>query len=461
MPLPITRYELDPTGTNRDNLIEGELHTLSTRDLRAVAPEHGAYFTESLVVYDNVNNTPLVRNVDYVCTELAQEASLKYGKEICFLILIVNKNITSTIRINYQCLGGPYTNAVDEMITLYESAISDNRPVDWSNVLNKPYGYPPALHSHILADVVGFEALIDSLDRISRSIVLSNIPAFEYLLNLIENSFEKLDAKTRDLIADIIRPLLDHLTDYNNPHRVNKEQVGLGLVENLPLATDEDIERQNEVEKYVTLRQIIKLIRDMLISVSITTNKQIMFRDDEMICNITTRGVSEGTELFWKIRHNGTEDRCFEKLSGSFYVESDSGVFKIYSKGVKLDILTGKFDIVISKNPDYNDGVLAIKRNLLLDTSKFINEGADDLFLHRFNEDKIDAERLFISLATHDYQESLRLIVSSHRRLLPNPFYLPADNSLRPKAMAGIVSAEEIYLESGMHKYINIPRSIR
>ena len=105
MALPITRYELDTTGQNRSNLVEGEIHTLSSRDLRAAAPRHGPYFKESMIVYDNVKNTPLKLNVDYVCTELMKEATLRIGKEICCIVLIINKEVSSQIRLTYQAVG--------------------------------------------------------------------------------------------------------------------------------------------------------------------------------------------------------------------------------------------------------------------------------------------------------------------------------------------------------------------
>ncbi len=46
--------------------------------------------------------------------------------------------------------------------------------------------------------------------------------------------------------------LLQHLVNYNNPHRVTAEQVGLGNVSNLPVLTQTDLETNNYGNKYVT-----------------------------------------------------------------------------------------------------------------------------------------------------------------------------------------------------------------
>ena len=52
--------------------------------------------------------------------------------------------------------------------------------------------------------------------------------------------------KVSDLISE-------HIKDTKNPHEVDKEQVGLGLVENLPVVTQEDMASEKGVFKYVTL----------------------------------------------------------------------------------------------------------------------------------------------------------------------------------------------------------------
>ena len=69
---------------------------------------------------------------------------------------------------------------------------------------------------------------------------------------------------TYDLLAQAIQSLgllltpsqqqqlLQHLVNYNNPHRVTAEQVGLGNVANFPPLTETDLENNNYGNKYVT-----------------------------------------------------------------------------------------------------------------------------------------------------------------------------------------------------------------
>lgn len=188
---PIIRYQEDGTGTNPDNAVVGEIKTLSNRAIRAVAPLYGPFFTQSLVIYDDVNNRQLVRGVDFQVVELLQSASLRFGKEICQLILIINSNVNERVRYNYQTLGGLFQNSMDNLVNLYETVMADNRPVDWTNVLNKPTQYPPALHQHMLMDIYGFEPVVVELERIRNAIVLSNVPAFEALVDWVKANANK------------------------------------------------------------------------------------------------------------------------------------------------------------------------------------------------------------------------------------------------------------------------------
>jgi hypothetical protein len=183
--LPIVRYALDPTGHNVDNAVSGEVKNLSPAQIRAAATTYGPFFTESLTVYDHSNNRLLVRGVDYQCIEMLQEATLRFGKEIAQLILIINPAVSSSVRLNYQVLGGHYQNNNDALVNIYNTYMMDDRPVDWSNVLNKPLEYTPSLHAHLLEDLVGFEPVVVALERIRNAIVLSDVPAFEALIDWV------------------------------------------------------------------------------------------------------------------------------------------------------------------------------------------------------------------------------------------------------------------------------------
>lgn len=285
MPAQTIAFNQDATGTNPANLVIGEIVLLTPGlSVRGAAPIYGAFYTESVVVHDVANNALLVRGVDYQCVELLQDATLKFGKEICMMILIINPLVSASIRIDYQVVGGSFQNAAGQMVNLYETVIKDNRVIDWLAILNKPLEYNPALHQHLLADVYGFEAVVTALERIRNAIILSDVPAFESLaqwcmdqinivkasVNLVENlpvvTVDEVSAGlpvhsylTHDRLLTITEPLNTHAANLLNPHNTSAQQIGLGSVENLAVVTNADIALGVPVHKYVTHDMLLKI----------------------------------------------------------------------------------------------------------------------------------------------------------------------------------------------------------
>lgn len=185
---PLIRYPLDPTGLNQDNYVSGEIKTLTTAQLRAIAPKYGPFFTEGFTAYDNGNGRILVKGVDFQIVDLLQSATLKFGKEIAQVVLIINPNVSSSVRINYHVLGGAFQGNAEGLVALYDVIMQDGRPVDWTNVLNKPTQYTPTLHNHMLEDVYGFEPLVVAMERIRNALILSDVPAFEALIDWVKRN---------------------------------------------------------------------------------------------------------------------------------------------------------------------------------------------------------------------------------------------------------------------------------
>ena len=185
-------YSLDITGRNPSNLSIGEIITLSTKTIRASCPQYGAYFTNSLVVYDNVTNVQLVRGTHYLCSQLLQDASSNYGQEIALVILIVDPTVSSTIRINCQYLGGGYEQTATVLANLQQNISNVQGPINWVDVLNKPAEFNPSVHNHSLDQVYGFETIVTAIERLGNTIVLADAPAFQYVTEWVYQQIANL-----------------------------------------------------------------------------------------------------------------------------------------------------------------------------------------------------------------------------------------------------------------------------
>ena len=226
------RYAEDLTGTNPDNRVEGEVITLNNRPIRIAMPKYGPFYTESLTVYDNVTQQPLTKGVHYRIPSIVQEATLQTGKEVADFILIIDENVSSTIRCTTQVLGGGWQRNIDNLIAIYESYLNDSRTVDWvSGIYNKPDTYPPPVHPTWLSEIFGFGPVTVELERIANAIQLGNAPAFELIIEAVLSRgatiAEMNDGKPLDKLVTL-EGLLYVLDKYNfNSTKLTPEVLAL------------------------------------------------------------------------------------------------------------------------------------------------------------------------------------------------------------------------------------------
>jgi hypothetical protein len=200
---PLLRYPLDITGVNPDNFVSAEPHTLQPVLFKALATTYGAFYTDSVIVTDTLNNRVLAKDVHFVCTELLDAVSELYGKEVCYLILITDPTVSTQVSVSYQALGGPYTRSADAIVNIYNLITNDTRPAEWPNIIGKPDRFVPGPHLHDIGDVYGFEYLVNSMERIRRAIQLSDSPVFEQVLDYIDRELEQVKQTVKARIDQI------------------------------------------------------------------------------------------------------------------------------------------------------------------------------------------------------------------------------------------------------------------
>lgn len=268
---PLYVFALDKTGTAAENLVSGEIHTPPPRQIRPIAPKYGPYFTESLQLFDNTTNRLLVRDTDYLCVELLQDAAAMYGKEICSLILVINTAVSANIRVSYQVLGGLYSKNTQALVDFMNDLALDSRPVTWPDLINKPDQFIPADHLHDIEDVYGFEYVTAMLERIRQAILLGTTEELQQLISYIDQAIAAAVATTSSNAS----ALNNHITNVSNPHQDTKVHIGLGSVINLGLATQTDIASLMALadnaplstidpDKYVSLQTLLAFKRTLL-----------------------------------------------------------------------------------------------------------------------------------------------------------------------------------------------------
>lgn len=202
-------YPLDNNGTAATNKVTAELHTVTAvnnRNYHYLIPTFAPFFANSVKLFKRVgqNLTPLVENVDWQPAAQFMGASTVTAKPVYGAISLLDISYTGQIEIGeYQTLGGEYTLDVEKMTQVIADIVFNPRGASWEQITNLQKMFPPLDHPWDFADMVGQTEVVEALNAIHDAIMAGHGLSLE-----------------------------DHLRDFDNPHRTNKNQVGLPLVEN-------------------------------------------------------------------------------------------------------------------------------------------------------------------------------------------------------------------------------------
>lgn len=332
--IPVVRYPFDPTGLDRNNLVLDEQHTLSPNKVRVFAPNYGPFYSESLRVLDKVTLQPLQAH-QYKAVELLKEATVKTGKEVCAVVLILDENVSANVEVSYQNVGGLYMNDSSAIASMYETVIKDNRPVDWENVLNKPYEYPPSLHRHLLHEIYGFEPVVVALERIHNAIILGNIPAFERLIQWVKDYMKGLE----DRVAFLENKKLDVVTE---------EEIIAGVGNGKAVSFE---------------RLLFALDKFNFNGTTITPMSAVTKNSSVVQFDVQTTNVNDYTSLYWTIEHINTDDTDFGTVAGQFTMIAGKGSFNITLTKSSVDEELEQFRVVVRR--EGIDGPVMGKTSLL------------------------------------------------------------------------------------------------
>lgn len=217
MPTPAPNtYPFDGSGTAATNLVSNENQSLTLtnyRDYNFVIPNFAPFFADNLKVKhkETVTSplTTLTEGIDYYPALSFVGATRATAKPVYGAISFTNLKLTGFLEITYQTVGGEWTLSVQKITELAANVIYNPRTTTWETLVNVPAYFPPLDHAWKLDDLVGQKEVLAGLDSIEKAIL------------------------NRDTDAN----LLAHATNYSNPHRTSKSQVGLAKVMNYAPAT--------------------------------------------------------------------------------------------------------------------------------------------------------------------------------------------------------------------------------
>ena len=246
-----TIFPFDPTAKALTNKVVNELHTLNTpssySDFHFIIPRNAPFFRDSLKVISVSTGLELVEGVDYVCSHRFHSATLSTGMSVFGSVTFYDRLYKDTVRLEYQTIGGDWLISSDKIVEILSNSTINPRITTWEQVVNPPYQFPPIDHEFNIEDFTGAKDIVDYLKFIRDAILAKGEGGGEI-----------------------------HFVDYSNPHRTNKHHVGLGQVENMPLASEDDarngIQKIGYMTPYLTKLAIESLVKSGLDSHSALTD---------------------------------------------------------------------------------------------------------------------------------------------------------------------------------------------
>lgn len=209
--MPTYTYPYDPTGLLPSNRIVNEIFTVQPRlnpeDALFIVPRATPFFKYSLIVRTGVNegSPTLVEGVDYILTHHFVEATEALNVPIYGSIMFLNPLYTGVVYVTYQTLGGAYTlddySIVEDITRRYHNILF----VTFTEIAGLPVSFPPDGHAHNPNDLTGMGDVVNALTS----------------------------------LAFTLQTPANPLPAPNHGH--TPPQVGLGNLQNYPLATLQDV----------------------------------------------------------------------------------------------------------------------------------------------------------------------------------------------------------------------------
>lgn len=235
-------YAFDPTGRDAANLVTGELHTITevnAAPYRILIPTFVLFYfynlkVEHIDIQGNVHE--LVEGVDFYLALPYVDATRVTGKTVYGGIPIINSFADGAIRLQYQTVGGPWCADIDYVYGRLIEHVFNPRTTWWDGLTNVQDNFPPMDHDHGIDDLYQVDVLFQILNGMRDAILQApnNVP------------------------GQVVAHMLDQTIHPSTP-----EDLGLGPIVHLDLATDQEVVGHQHLDKAITLRQVLLLLNNL------------------------------------------------------------------------------------------------------------------------------------------------------------------------------------------------------
>lgn len=298
MSTAIPIYPFDPNGDAVTNLVPEQqpLKSSGVFDNFYIIPKAAPFFAGSVKLTLYPGAIELKEGKDYTFGHHFMAASHTIGQPIYGSISFYDRSLEGVVQMKYQTLGGDWTLDEGTIIAILANEARNPRITSWESITDLPFQFPVINHKFDIEDFVGMKEVTDQLEDIEAAIrakgggaigdhvndknnphgvtkgqvglsLVDNYPTAtvaEAQAGVLNNRF-MTPLRTRQLIETISTAALnDHIANKNNPHETTKGHVGLGLVQNLSLASQAEAEAAASNARYMTPLRVREAIEALV-----------------------------------------------------------------------------------------------------------------------------------------------------------------------------------------------------
>jgi len=272
-----TQYPFDPNGTLVSNLISNEAHVVvpptKITDASVIIARAAPFFSDgpdAIKVYagTTTNRTLLTRGVHYKLVYKHLRLSLALGRDIFGGILFIDRSTNTNILLDYRTIGGNFVVNDAAVLESFSRSVRNVEYFNFEKAAGVPAGWAVDEHPVNGESTVGYEEMVDGIKEVAAAINSRNSGA------------------TSDNAA-----LEAHL-ESNTAH--NKSQVGLGNLQNYPVAASGDYPA-GRIDAYATAAGV----KTYVSSVLPTTQISVLEEEFDQLNQVTQALVvqADGNEV--------------------------------------------------------------------------------------------------------------------------------------------------------------------
>lgn len=234
--MPNVTYPLDTTGISPANLVRDEPHVLTEINdatYRIIIPDFAPFYQDNfqLRYSDGAGNISILeKGIDFDFCLPYMDASRAIGKYLFGALTIHNAYVQGYLAVDYQTLGDKWVANKNYVLEQLVEHNYNPRVVYWDQLTNVQQTFPPTSHAQDYDTIYGQKSVIEAIDKIIAAILAGPSATNDYR---------------------------SHVLAKGNVHGLTAADLGLSEASALPLASLEELQNLNPVEKLFSLKQML------------------------------------------------------------------------------------------------------------------------------------------------------------------------------------------------------------